>query len=53
VIEAARRQAAEWCAQGIKPIIAINASPRELRDDGYVDRLAMALVRHRCRRTRS
>ncbi len=47
VVEAACRQAAAWRAQGLTPMVSINAVPRELRDDGYVDRLAMALVRHR------
>jgi EAL domain-containing protein (putative c-di-GMP-specific phosphodiesterase class I) len=47
VVEAACRQAAAWRAQGITPLVSINASPRELRDEGYVDRLAKALARHR------
>ena len=47
VIEAACAQAAAWAALGLAPLIAFNASPRELRDDGYVARIAAALERHR------
>ena len=46
VVDAVCRQAAAWRAQGIAPRISINASPRELRDAGYADRLAAALARH-------
>ncbi len=40
VIEAACRQAAAWAELGLTPRIAFNASPRELRDETYVDRVA-------------
>jgi diguanylate cyclase (GGDEF)-like protein/PAS domain S-box-containing protein len=46
VIEAACRQAAEWNALGLSPGMAFNASPRELRDESYVERVADALARH-------
>jgi diguanylate cyclase (GGDEF)-like protein/PAS domain S-box-containing protein len=46
VIEAACRQAAEWTALGLTPRMAFNASPRELRDESYVDLVAGALDRH-------
>jgi diguanylate cyclase (GGDEF)-like protein/PAS domain S-box-containing protein len=46
VIEAACRQAAEWTALGLMPRMAFNASPRELRDESYVERVAGALARH-------
>jgi diguanylate cyclase (GGDEF)-like protein/PAS domain S-box-containing protein len=46
VIEAACRQAAAWTAVGLTPQMAFNASPRELRDVTYVDRVADALDRH-------
>jgi diguanylate cyclase (GGDEF)-like protein len=46
VIEAACRQAAAWAAQGLAPRMAFNASPRELRDETYVERVAGALQRH-------
>ena len=47
VIEAACAQGAQWAALGFAPMIAFNASPRELRDDGYVARIAAVLERHR------
>ena len=43
VLEEVCRQGAEWTAAGLLPRLAFNASPRELRDDGYVDRVAAAL----------
>jgi diguanylate cyclase (GGDEF)-like protein/PAS domain S-box-containing protein len=46
VLEATCRQGAEWNALGLRPRIGFNASPRELRDPGYVDRVAGALARH-------
>jgi diguanylate cyclase (GGDEF)-like protein/PAS domain S-box-containing protein len=46
VLETACRQAAAWGEQGLFPRMAINASSRELRDEGYVDRVAGALARH-------
>ncbi|MET0817294.1 MAG: EAL domain-containing protein, partial [Solirubrobacteraceae bacterium] len=46
VIEAACAQAARWSALGFAPMMAFNASPRELRDEGYVARIAAALERH-------
>jgi diguanylate cyclase (GGDEF)-like protein/PAS domain S-box-containing protein len=46
VIDAACRQAAEWTALGLAPRMAFNASPRELRDECYVERVADALARH-------
>ena len=46
VLETACRQAAEWEAAGLMPRMAFNASPRELCDDRYVDRVAAALERH-------
>jgi EAL domain-containing protein (putative c-di-GMP-specific phosphodiesterase class I) len=46
VLEAVCRQGAEWTALGLRPRLAFNASPRELRDAHYVDRVAAALVRH-------
>jgi diguanylate cyclase (GGDEF)-like protein/PAS domain S-box-containing protein len=47
VLEATCRQGAEWNARGLRPRIGFNASPPELRDPGYVDRVADALVRYR------
>ena len=44
--DAACRQAADWDALGLAPRMAFNASPRELRDDTYVDRVAAALRRY-------
>ncbi len=46
VLEAVCRQGAEWTAMGLCPRLAFNASPRELRDAHYVDRVAAALARH-------
>jgi diguanylate cyclase (GGDEF)-like protein len=46
VLEATCRQGAEWNALGLRPRIGFNASPPELRDPGYVDRVAEALVRY-------
>jgi diguanylate cyclase (GGDEF)-like protein/PAS domain S-box-containing protein len=46
VIEAACRQVAEWTALGLMPRMAFNASPRELRDESYVERVAGAVARH-------
>jgi diguanylate cyclase (GGDEF)-like protein/PAS domain S-box-containing protein len=46
VLEAVCRQGAEWTAMGLMPRLAFNASPRELRDASYVDRVAAALARH-------
>jgi predicted signal transduction protein with EAL and GGDEF domain len=46
VIEAICRQAVAWRAQRLAPRISFNAAPRELRDAGYVERLAAALARH-------
>jgi diguanylate cyclase (GGDEF)-like protein len=46
VLEATCRQAAEWAALGLHPRIGFNASPGELRDPGYADRVADALARH-------
>ena len=46
VLDTACRQAAEWEAAGLMPRMAFNASPRELCDDRYVDRVAAALERH-------
>jgi EAL domain-containing protein (putative c-di-GMP-specific phosphodiesterase class I) len=46
VLEAVCRQGAEWTAAGLMPRMAFNASPRELRDGSYVDRVADALARH-------
>jgi diguanylate cyclase (GGDEF)-like protein/PAS domain S-box-containing protein len=46
VVEEVCRQAAEWAALGLFPRMGFNASPRELRDDAYVDRVAAALDRH-------
>jgi len=46
VIEEACRQAAEWAELGLTPQMAFNASPRELRDETYVERVASALERH-------
>jgi diguanylate cyclase (GGDEF)-like protein/PAS domain S-box-containing protein len=46
VLEATCRQGAEWNALGLHPRIGFNASPPELRDPGYVDRVADALARH-------
>jgi diguanylate cyclase (GGDEF)-like protein/PAS domain S-box-containing protein len=49
VLEATCRQAADWTAMGLMPRMAFNASPRELRDERYVERVADALERHRLR----
>jgi diguanylate cyclase (GGDEF)-like protein len=46
VLEAVCCQGAEWAALGLLPRLAFNASPRELRDEHYVDRVADALARH-------
>jgi len=46
VIEAVSRQAAEWAQDGLRPLISFNASPRELRDRHYPERVAAALERH-------
>jgi diguanylate cyclase (GGDEF)-like protein/PAS domain S-box-containing protein len=46
VLEATCRQGAAWNALGLQPRIGFNASPTELRDPGYVDRVADALVRY-------
>jgi EAL domain-containing protein (putative c-di-GMP-specific phosphodiesterase class I) len=46
VLEAVCRQGAEWTALGLRPRLAFNASPRELRDAHYVDRVAAAVARH-------
>ena len=46
MLETACRQAAEWGAAGLMPMMAFNASPRELCDERYVDRVAAALARH-------
>jgi diguanylate cyclase (GGDEF)-like protein/PAS domain S-box-containing protein len=46
VLEHACRQAAEWGRLGLLPRMAFNASPRELCDERYVDRVADALARH-------
>ena len=46
VLEHACRQAAEWTLLGLLPRMAFNASPRELCDERYVDRVADALARH-------
>jgi diguanylate cyclase (GGDEF)-like protein/PAS domain S-box-containing protein len=47
VLEATCRQGAEWNALGLRPRIGLNASPPELRDPDYVDRVADALARYR------
>jgi diguanylate cyclase (GGDEF)-like protein/PAS domain S-box-containing protein len=39
VVDAAIAQAAEWRALGLRPDIAFNVSPRQLRSDGFADRL--------------
>jgi len=46
VLEAVCRQGAEWTAAGLMPRMTFNASPRELRDESYVRRVAEALARH-------
>lgn len=46
VLEAVCHQAAAWGELGLMPRVAFNASPRELRDDGYVERVVDALERH-------
>ena len=46
VIEETCRQTALWAADGFWPRAGWNASPREFRDEGYVDRVADALARH-------
>jgi diguanylate cyclase (GGDEF)-like protein len=46
VVEEVCRQGAEWTAAGLIPRMAFNASPRELQDEAYVDRVAEALARH-------
>jgi EAL domain-containing protein (putative c-di-GMP-specific phosphodiesterase class I) len=46
VLEAVCRQGAVWTAAGLMPRMAYNASPRELRDESYADRVADALARH-------
>jgi diguanylate cyclase (GGDEF)-like protein/PAS domain S-box-containing protein len=46
VLDATCRQGAAWNALGLHPRIGFNASPPELRDPGYVDRVAAALARY-------
>ena len=46
VLESVCRQGAAWGELGLMPRMAFNASPRELRDDGYVERVVAALERH-------
>jgi EAL domain-containing protein (putative c-di-GMP-specific phosphodiesterase class I) len=46
VMDAVCRQAAAWEADGIAPLVAFNVSPRELRADGWVDRLVRAMDEH-------
>ena len=46
VLDTACRQAAAWEAVGLMPRMAFNASPRELCDDRYVDRVAAAIEHH-------
>jgi diguanylate cyclase (GGDEF)-like protein/PAS domain S-box-containing protein len=46
VLEATCRQGAEWKELGLQPRLGFNASPPELRDPGYVDRVAAALIRY-------
>ena len=46
VLETTLSQAVEWEALGLLPRVAVNASPRELCDERYVDRVADALARH-------
>jgi diguanylate cyclase (GGDEF)-like protein/PAS domain S-box-containing protein len=46
VLEEVCRQAAVWNAAGLAIRVALNASPRELRDEGYADDVAAALRRH-------
>ncbi|WP_146422816.1 putative bifunctional diguanylate cyclase/phosphodiesterase [Humitalea rosea] len=47
VLEEALRQLAIWRDQpGAPPVVAINASVLSLRDPGYADRVAGALLRH-------
>ena len=46
VIEETCRQTAEWAQAGFRPRNGWNASPRELRDESYADRVAEALARH-------
>jgi diguanylate cyclase (GGDEF)-like protein len=44
VVDAAIAQAAAWRAQGLRPDIAFNVSPRQLRADGFADRLLAKLA---------
>ena len=46
VIEETCRQTAAWAALGFRPRNGWNASPRELSDETYADRVADALARH-------
>ncbi|WP_431284132.1 putative bifunctional diguanylate cyclase/phosphodiesterase [Humitalea sp. 24SJ18S-53] len=47
VMEAALRQAAAWRGvQGAPAVIAVNATVLSLRDPGFADRIAGALLRH-------
>jgi diguanylate cyclase (GGDEF)-like protein/PAS domain S-box-containing protein len=46
VLDEALRQAAGWGASGLRPRLCVNASARELCDDGYAERVAAALQRH-------
>jgi diguanylate cyclase (GGDEF)-like protein/PAS domain S-box-containing protein len=43
VVDAAIAQANEWQALGLRPDIAFNVSPRQLRSDGFADRLLAKL----------
>ena len=47
VLDAACRQLAEWDARQISvPVMAVNVSPRQLRDPRFVDTVRSALTRH-------
>jgi len=44
VVDAVIAQAAAWSEQGLRPDIAFNVSPRQLRSDGFADRLLQRLA---------
>jgi EAL domain-containing protein (putative c-di-GMP-specific phosphodiesterase class I) len=47
VLEHGLRQLAEWIRQGVSPMLALNISPHNLRERGFVERLRDATRRHR------
>jgi EAL domain-containing protein (putative c-di-GMP-specific phosphodiesterase class I) len=44
MVEIAARQARAWADHGVRPLIAVVATPADLRDGGYATRIAAALA---------